>query len=524
MMRNTTFALLLLVCVAALQADASQEARLREFIWHRRNSSNAYSVDEPRARVTATTRILRAEYSASDQAKLKAADEIVVLPGQTVVDFRQYGEYVTVDDKNGRALFYYFVEAASDPAAKPLLLWLNGGPGCSSLGYGAMMELGPFRVNSDNISLSSNKQAWNNVANVIFLESPAGVGFSYSNTTSDYDKSGDRRTADDAFVFLVNWLERFPEYKGRPFYISGESYGGHYVPQLAATILSHNLNNATRTSINLQGILVGNPFLDDNMNGKGTVDYLWSHGVISDEMYANITKNCKFNRSDGDACYDAGLHDSANTDPYDIYGPVCITAPDGTFYPSRYIPWQDPCSNNYVDAYLNDPKIQEALHARATKWSHCTSMHLKDSSGSMVQKDLYAKTSKNMLLHWNDSPDSMVPTLKWLMEHQLRVWLFSGDFDSMCPLSATRYTIHDLVLAVTEPWRPWTANKEVGGYVQAYTGGLVFASVRGAGHMVPSSQPERALILVSSFLKGTLPPYENEGVISNTRELSKTRA
>ena len=94
------------------------------------------------------------------------------------------------------------------------------------------------------------------MANVIFLESPAGVGFSYSNTTSDYDESGDKRTADDAFVFLVNWLERFPEYKGRPFYISGESYGGHYVPQLAATILSHNLNNSTKTSINLRGILV----------------------------------------------------------------------------------------------------------------------------------------------------------------------------------------------------------------------------------------------------------------------------
>lgn len=90
---------------------------------------------------------------------------------------------------------------------------------------------------------------------MIFLESPAGVGFSYSNTSSDYEESGDSRTADDAYVFLVNWLERFPEYKTRAFYISGESYAGHYVPQLAATILSHNLYS-NRTIVNLQGILV----------------------------------------------------------------------------------------------------------------------------------------------------------------------------------------------------------------------------------------------------------------------------
>jgi serine carboxypeptidase-like clade II len=95
------------------------------------------------------------------------------------------------------------------------------------------------------------------VANVIFLESPAGVGFSYSNTSSDYDLSGDERAADDAYLFLVNWLERFPEYKSRPFYISGESYAGHYVPELAATILIQNSYDDAKTAIiNLRGILV----------------------------------------------------------------------------------------------------------------------------------------------------------------------------------------------------------------------------------------------------------------------------
>jgi serine carboxypeptidase-like clade 2 len=92
-------------------------------------------------------------------------------------------------------------------------------------------------------------------ANVLFLESPAGVGFSYSNTTSDYEKSGDKRTAEDNYVFLVNWLERFSEYKDREFYVSGESYAGHYVPELAHTILYHN-KKAKKTIINLKGILV----------------------------------------------------------------------------------------------------------------------------------------------------------------------------------------------------------------------------------------------------------------------------
>ena len=56
-------------------------------------------------------------------------------------------------------------------------------------------------------------------------------------------------------MFLVNWLERFPEYKDRDFYISGESYAGHYVPQLAHTILYHN-KKANKTIINLKGIIV----------------------------------------------------------------------------------------------------------------------------------------------------------------------------------------------------------------------------------------------------------------------------
>lgn len=163
------------------------------------------------------------------------------LPGQPFpVLFKQYAGYVNVDKIKGRSLFYYFAEAAhgdGDPSSKPLILWLNGGPGCSSLGYGAMMELGPFGVNPDGRTLYSRKFSWNRVANLLFLESPAGVGFSYSNTTTDYEISGDKTTAQDSYTFLINWFKKFPHFKSSDFYIMGESYAGTSSPSSRSDLL-----------------------------------------------------------------------------------------------------------------------------------------------------------------------------------------------------------------------------------------------------------------------------------------------
>lgn len=92
---------------------------------------------------------------------------------------------------------------------------------------------------------------------MLFLESPAGVGHSYSNTSSDYI-TVDVSTVNDSYTFLINWLERFPEYKARDFYITGERYAGHYVPQLSKFILQNKITN--QTVINLKGIAVSTRF------------------------------------------------------------------------------------------------------------------------------------------------------------------------------------------------------------------------------------------------------------------------
>ncbi|KAF5176497.1 Serine carboxypeptidase-like, partial [Thalictrum thalictroides] len=293
----------------------------------------------------------------------------------------------------GRALFYYFAESPENPSTDPLVLWLNGGPGCSSL-IGAMEEQGPFRVNSDGKTLYRNDYAWNNVANVIFLESPAGVGYSYSNTSSDYDKSGDKNTAKDAYAFLVNWLERFPQYKTRDFYITGESYAGHYVPQLAYTILLNN-KNTNQTVINLKGIAIGNAWIDDYTSVLGQYDYYWTHALNSDETNVAIHKNCDSD-VESPACYtatDKGDLEPGNIDIYNIYAPLCHDSEISSNGSIGSVYEFDPCTDNYVTSYLNLPEVQKAFHAKPTKWSNCS----------------------HVIRHWNDAPTTILPIIKQLM-------------------------------------------------------------------------------------------------------------
>ncbi|XP_073110260.1 serine carboxypeptidase 1 isoform X2 [Elaeis guineensis] len=454
---TTTFLILLSFssCLLALPNIEGYDEmnRLRELMKSQRSSSTLHHGLQTHP---ASKKTYSPVYVGPQNGQMEA-DKIDELPGQPEgVNFDQYAGYVTVDPEAGRALFYYFVESPQDPSTKPLVLWLNGGPGCSSLGAGAMVELGPFGVNSDGRTLYANIHAWNIVANVIFLESPAGVGFSYSNTTTDYELSGDKRTAEDSYTFLVNWLERFPQYKTRDFYMTGESYAGHYIPELASLILANN-KIMNRTAINLKGVAIGNAYIDDDTNTRATYDYYWTHALISDEAYKEIRSKCTFSgQSYTPGCVSALTAADAevgNIDYYDIYAPLCKDPSKTTHLTKLEV---DPCAGSYTWSYLNLPEVQKALHANVTglwyPWSRC-----------------------------------------------------SGDQDSVVPVTSTRYSIDMLGLGIESSWRPWYIDGEVGGYVVGYKG-LTFATVRGAGHMVPSYQPERSLTMISSFLEGKLPP------------------
>ncbi|KAG6489765.1 hypothetical protein ZIOFF_051044 [Zingiber officinale] len=409
------------------------------------------------------------------------ADRVSHLPGQPPVTFRQFAGYVTVNETHGRALFYWFFEATHDAHNKPLLLWLNGGPGCSSIGY-LIAE-----------------------ANLLFLESPVGVGFSYTNTSSDLNKLGDTITAEDAYIFLVNWFKRFPRFKSHDFYIAGESYAGHYVPQLSEKIFDENKIVPAKNYINFKGFIIGNALMDDETDQTGMIDYAWDHAVISDRVYHDVKNNCNFSKENvTDACsssLDEFFAVYNIIDMYSLYSLECVDS-NSTMASnrrsyfvegaspkilSRHSGWHrkpvgyDPCVPNYTEKYFNRPDVQEALHANATKigytWTHCS--------------DAISK--------WNDAPSSVLPVIRKLIDGDIRVWVFSGDTDGRIPVTSTRLTLNKLGLKTIQEWKPWYDRMQVGGWTIIFEG-LTFVTVRGAGHQVPTFAPRQAQQLIRHFL------------------------
>ncbi|KAM1082945.1 hypothetical protein ACFX19_021817 [Malus domestica] len=417
-------------------------------------------------------------------------DRITGLPGQPPVGFQQYSGYVTVDEKKQKALFYYLAEAEIDPASKPLVLWLNGGPGCSSLGVGAFSENGPFRPQGE--VLVRNEHSWNTEANMLYLETPIGVGFSYSTDTSSYE-------ARDNLLFLQKWLEKFPQYRNRSLYITGESYAGHYVPQLAELMLQFK----KEYHFNLKGIALGNPVLEFATDFNSRAEFFWSHGLISDSTYNMFTSVCNYSRyvseyyrgSLSPICARVMSQVSTETskfvDKYDVTLDVCISSvfsQSKALLPQEVADTIDVCVEDEIVNYLNRPDVQKALHARLVgvrQWAVCSTIldyqHL----------------------------DVEIPTITIignLIKAGIPVLVYSGDQDSVIPLTGSRKLVNGLAeqlrLSTTVPYRVWFGGQQVGGWTQVYGNMLSFATIRGASHEAPFSQPERSLVLFKSFLEG----------------------
>eukprot|EP00667_Euglena_gracilis_P007963 EG_transcript_8058 len=430
--------------------------------------------------------------------------------------FKSYSGYLPVADDT-KHLFYWYHEAAKTPHDAPWVLWLNGGPGCSSLG-GMFVEHGPFVVDAQ-LNVTFNPYSWNTVANILYLEQPAGVGFSYP----ALKRTDDAITAHDSYEALREFLDRHPELRGRPFYLSGESYAGHYVPNLVRTIL-----DGPDRRFNLKGFLVGNAYTDWHLDCSANVPFAHFHALSSPEQYVAAMVACG---GDTARCYwpkpgvpcppdclAAVAAATANVvdgsiDGYDIYSDVCPT-PDQRRSPSQssvlqrerqgrlrqavangpqslrgttISPVFDTCIDVYTERYLNLPEVQRAIHVRpdtipGKRWVDCG------------------------LAGYDFNYESVLPLYRnWTAAGKLNILVYSGDIDFVVSFMGSQAWIKSLNLPIRTPWQRWYgADRQVAGYYTEYEG-LTFLTVKGAGHMVPKDRPLHALNLFASYLAGT--PY-----------------
>lgn len=205
----------------------------------------------------ALNKVLLAALGISMVFAARPQDLVMSLPDADRLDTDWYSGFI--DASPTKHLHYVFVTSKGDIANDPVVIWFNGGPGCSSL-LALFMEHGPWVIDDGQYYIKKNPYPWNQQANILYIESPAGVGFSIADTDGDFIHN-DMSQSKDALAALKNWYKLFPEFLTNDLYVSGESYGGIYVPYLSWQIHQNNQLysvNASDISIPLKGYIVGN--------------------------------------------------------------------------------------------------------------------------------------------------------------------------------------------------------------------------------------------------------------------------
>ncbi|KAM0830717.1 hypothetical protein ACQ4PT_066041 [Festuca glaucescens] len=210
--------------------------------------------------------------------------------------------YVEVDKGNGVRLFYYFVQSERSPAEDPVLLWLTGAPVAPPSPASSMRSYYNFSDVAGPLSFQSHSyvdglpelvyrtDSWTKVANIIFLDSPVGAGFSYAATDDGY-KSSATQTINQIAIFLTKWYEEHSEFLLNPLYIAGDSYSGLIVPPLTFRI-ARGIETGDGPVLNLKGYIIGNPLTDAKIDMAAKVPYAHRMGLISDEQYEIYRESC----------------------------------------------------------------------------------------------------------------------------------------------------------------------------------------------------------------------------------------
>ncbi|KJZ78210.1 Pheromone-processing carboxypeptidase KEX1 [Hirsutella minnesotensis 3608] len=452
------------------------------------------------ARSWATLMLLALPWAPITTAALSAADYYVRdLPGvpKDAHPIKMHAGHIEIQPEHNGNMFFWHFQNKHIANRQRTVIWVNGGPGCSSED-GALMEIGPYRVKDEN-TLVLNNGSWNEFANLLFVDNPVGTGFSFVDTDSYVHELN--TMADQFVMFLDRFFAIFPEYSKDDIYIAGESFAGQYIPYIAKAILDRN-KRVPGLEWSLKGLLIGNGWIAPKEQYQAYLKFAFEKNLLdkdSDIGQQLLAKQRVCDRMlaanpghvNYDECEDVltsmlrlaskGSGDNACLNMYDI------RLRDS--FPSCGMNW--PPDLKKLVPYLRREAVTQALHVssrRNTGWQECNG-----AVGSAFKSKSSAPAS------------SLLPALT----PEVPILLFSGAEDLICNYIGTENMISNLQFGggkgfeVTPgnwaPRRTWTFEGDVAGFWQEARN-LTYVLYYNASHMVPFDYPRRTRDMLDRFM------------------------
>ncbi|RMZ77608.1 hypothetical protein DV737_g4277, partial [Chaetothyriales sp. CBS 132003] len=427
--------------------------------------------------------------------------------------------FITTDNNGGdecnSSIFFWLFESKNDPKADPVILWMTGGPGASSVGYGALMELGPCRIASEGGYTVRNDFGWNKNATVLFVDQPLGVGYSHGGRTPtgllDASATMDR--------FLRQFMIAFPDLAEMDFYIAGESYGGSWVPALASTILEtqdhsrdvqtpeletklqYLLDAAPAPIIHLKGVMVGNGLIRRSVQNIGFFETVCAapDSLFDSAQCLEWAPTAMWCEENLGICEMAGMTspDCKNAEQRcsGISSVVVETMHRNPYDFRRHCDDPSACYSEmkHIVDYLNQTRIKTLLGVPADQPFVGTSYDVFEQFEKVGDLWRASDVYINRLLHAG-----------------IHVLIYVGDKDLYCNAAGMRLLVDRGLSWDGQPFmrlrelQPWYVGTKPAGRWKAY-GPLTYAEISDAGHLAPFDKGEESLVLINSWIDGLFP-------------------
>jgi len=412
---------------------------------------------------------------------------------------KSYTGYIDVD---ARHLFFLFFESRNDPKKDDVMLWINGGPGGSS-SLGLLQELGPCTLKGDNVT-EVNPYSWTSHANVFFLDQPVGVGFSYAEHGISLHST--KEAAKDVVAFMRIFFDTFSEFKGRRLHLTGESYGGIYLPMFGAAIYDDN-NRAVAAKlepINLVSLMIGNGCTGMASMIMSYYDFQCTGASLP--PFQDITTCIRMKKALPRCRH---MLKTSCLDLYDEMGcseafSFCSTELDRPFYKTNRILY-DVSKFCTPDMLTLEGACIPGVNELARFLNNET---LRGTIGADPAAGNYSPISFKVNSAFSEAGDMIneehSPYIAQLLERGIRVLIYVGTYDMACNwVGNERMTLalewSGQEAFVSQPMRDWFVNDIVVGKTRSWKG-LTFATIDGAGHMAPADKPKESLEMVKRWL------------------------